>query len=381
MLRTQLNANEIAALQKLSGEPMVQSQDFQPSLSTSSIHSSSLLSSSSLGEVQSSMPIPETPMNGLLVKVEYAGACHAEGPSRKRMTPQFPGNEIAGTIHEIGNSLPNCNYTVGDRVLIVPEEGTTNTGYAEYIPIDDSSRVIQIPNSVPLEVAAMLPGGALSAYAAVNAAKPHVERLRKVKSNVNILVVGGGALGLWTLKLSQYLMGRDCSNVRVFVADNSIERLITAQEHGCSDIIYWNEEDHEQYLVERTLDACRGGVDVIIDYVGSHRSMQRSLKVLNRDSQEGLILVGGNSATETFFPLNALAVKQQSLCGIPMGNLNQLMDMLNAVADKTLEVPQYKVFPVEDANQVFEDVCECRFTGRAIFKFGSQTSSHTVDNQ
>ena len=101
---------------------------------------------------------------------------------------------------------------------------------------------------------------------------------------VNVLVVGGGALGLWTLKLSQYLMGRDCSNVRVMVADNNIERLMVAQDHGCSDIIFWNEEDHEQYIVERTLDACRGGVDVIIDFVGSHRTMQRSLKVLNRVS-------------------------------------------------------------------------------------------------
>jgi threonine dehydrogenase-like Zn-dependent dehydrogenase len=101
---------------------------------------------------------------------------------------------------------------------------------------------------------------------------------------VNVLVVGGGALGLWSIKLAQYLMGRDCNNVRVFVADNSIDRLLTAQDHGCSDIIYWNEEDHEQYLIERTLDSCRGGVDVIIDYVGSHRSMQRSLKVLNRVS-------------------------------------------------------------------------------------------------
>ena len=51
------------------------------------------------------------------------------------------------------------------------------------------------------------------------------------------------------------------------------------------------------------------------------------------DHQEGLILVGGNSASETYFPLNTLAVKQQSLSGIPCGNLNQLMELLNAVAD------------------------------------------------
>jgi len=380
MLKANLNQNEIAALRRLAGEPqIIQSQDFIQSQDYVQPSSSSLLSSSNFGEVHSSMPIPDTPVEGVLVKVEYSGACCAKNSARgKRVTPQFPGNEISGTIHEIGNGLTNSNYSVGDRVMIIPDEDKLNTGYAEYIPVEDAAKVIQVPNSVPLEVAAMLPGDALNAYAAVNSAKPHVDKLRKVKSNVNVLVVGGGALGLWTLKLSQYLMGRDCSNVRVMVADNNIERLMVAQDHGCSDIIYWNEEDHEQYIVERTLDSCRGGVDVIIDFVGSHSTMQRSLKVLNR---EGLILVGGNSTTETCIPLNALAAKQQSIMGIQTGNLNQLMDLINAVANNTLEVPEYKVFPVEDANQVFEDICENRMMARAIFKFGTQTSSHTVDNQ
>jgi len=370
MLKAELNANEIAALKRLSGEPQVQSQDFQ---------SSSLIkSSSSLGEALSSMPIPDAPTNGVLVKVDYAGACFKEGTSRKKpFTPHFPGNEVAGSIHGIGNGIPNCNFEVGDRVLVVPETDIVNTGYAEYIPVPENN-VIQIPNTVPLEVAAMLPGSALSAYAAVMAAKPHVEKLQKIKSKVNVLVVGGGALSLWSIKLAQHLLGRDCSNVRVYVADNSIDRLMTAQDHGCSDIIYWNEEDHEQYIVERTMDSCRGGADVIIDFVGSHRTMQRSLKCLNR---EGLILVGGNSTKEICFPLNTLANKQQTVMGIPKGNLNQLMEILNAVADKTLEVPEYKVFPVEEANQVFENICEGRVTARAIFKFGSQISSHTVDNQ
>lgn len=45
-----------------------------------------------------------------------------------------------------------------------------------------------------------------------------------------------------------------------------------------------------------------------------------------------------------------------------------------------LEPPKFKVFPVEDSNQVFEDLAECRITGRAVFKFGSQSSAHLVDN-
>ena len=37
---------------------------------------------------------------------------------------------------------------------------------------------------------------------------------------------------------------------------------------------------HEQHIIERTLDACPGGVDVIIDFVSSNRSVARSLKLL-----------------------------------------------------------------------------------------------------
>lgn len=101
---------------------------------------------------------------------------------------------------------------------------------------------------------------------------------------MNVLIVGGGCLGLWTLRLAHFLIGKDSSNIKMFVADNSIDKLITAQDHNCHDIIHWCDEDHEQYIVERTLDSCRGGVDVIVDYVSSPRTMMRSMKCLNRVS-------------------------------------------------------------------------------------------------
>jgi propanol-preferring alcohol dehydrogenase len=371
MIKSGLNENELEALRRLGvGEPIVQSSDFQAS---SRIHSSDI------GEAISSIPIPDTPTSGLTVKVSYVGAYFDERQTtRRKVAAKFPGNEIAGIIHKIGRDLPNSNYTAGDKVIIVPDEAIMSTGYSEYIAIEDPSNVIQVPNSLPLEVAAMLPGCALTAFAAVTSAREYVERLQKVKSCVNVLIVGAGGLGLWTIKLAKYLMGNDCSCVRLFVADNNIDKLLTAQDHGCYDIIHWNEEDHEQYIHERTLDCCKGGVDIIIDYIGSHRSLQRSLKVLNR-FQEGVILIGGNSTSETNISLNALAAKQQSIIGTPKGNVNQLIELLNAVAEKQLEVPQYKVVPVEEAKQVYEDLAECRLTGRVVFKYGSQSSEH-VDN-
>ncbi|KAL8611682.1 hypothetical protein ACOMHN_054663 [Nucella lapillus] len=346
-------------------------QVMSPPSSASMAHPLSELCSSA------SLTVPETPKEGVVIKVDYIGACFAEGQiRRKRIRPRFPGMEVAGTIHDIGHNLPNCNFMPGDKVILFPDDSLAESGYAEYLAIDDTCQVMQIPQNMSLEVAAMLPGGALSAYAAILAARPHVEKLQQVKSCVNVLVVGGGGLGLWTIRLAQLLMGSFSNSVRLFVADNSIDKLLTAQDHGCYDIVHWNEEDHEQYIVERTLDACRGGVDVIIDFVSNPRTMQRSLKVLNR---EGLILVGGNSKTEVSISLSALAAKQQSIVGIPQGSFNQLQELVSFLAEGKLDPPCYAVFPIEDVKQVFDDFCECRITGRAIFRVG--TSATVTDNQ
>ncbi|XP_076471918.1 alcohol dehydrogenase-like isoform X2 [Babylonia areolata] len=333
-----------------------------------------------------SQPVPETPKEGIVVKVEYVGACYSEGKlRRKRMRARFPGMEVAGTIHQVGDSLPNCNFTPGDKVILFPDEQLSNSGYSEYLPVPDTRQVMQVPDDLPLEVAAMLPGGALTAYAALTTAKPHVEKLQQVKSCVNVLVVGAGGLGLWTIRLAQLVMDSLSSGVRLYVADSSIDKLLTAQDHGCHDIIHWNEEDHEEYIVERTLDTCRGGVDIIIDFVSSPRTMQRSLKVLNRSlslyltTQEGMVQVGGSSMTEVNISLNALAAKQQSIVGIPKGNMNQLRDLIGLVVEGKLSPPCYAVFPIEDLSQVFDDLCECRITGRAIFRLGHTAT--VTDNQ
>lgn len=92
-----------------------------------------------------------------------------------------PGVEIAGVVQDVCPSLPNSNFTTGDRVVMYPDEYLADSGYTEYIAVEDVDNCLQIPPEIPLEVAAMLPGGALSAYSAVLKAKPHVQKLQEVK--------------------------------------------------------------------------------------------------------------------------------------------------------------------------------------------------------
>lgn len=324
-----------------------------------------------------SSSMPPIPKGGLLVRVAYAGACFSEGQVRKKdIRPVLPGSEIAGYIQDVCTTLPNHNFTQGDKVILFPEEGDFSTGCAEYLAVNDVSKCVQIPNSIPMEVAAQLSGSALSAYCALLKAKSHVEKLREVKPCVNVMIIGAGALGLWAVRIAQALIGPNNNSIRVYVADHSIDRLLAAQEHGCHDIVFWNEEDHEQYIVERTLDACKGGVDVIVDFVSSPRTVQRDLKVLNR---EGLILVGGNTLSEVSINLNVLAAKQQSIAGIPQGTPEQLEQVIDAVASGKVQPPEYQVFPASEASQVYQDLAQCRIVNRAIFSF--MDSTQALDNQ
>lgn len=46
-------------------------------------------------------------------------------------------------------------------------------------------------------------------------------------------------------------------------------------------LVQWNEEVHEKQLIDRTKDACKGLVDIVIDFGTTSRSLHRSLQCLN----------------------------------------------------------------------------------------------------
>ena len=47
--------------------------------------------------------------------------------------------------------------------------------YSDYISVKDASNLIRIPESLPLDLAAILPCGALAAYSAVQRVNPFIQ--------------------------------------------------------------------------------------------------------------------------------------------------------------------------------------------------------------
>ena len=97
---------------------------------------------------------------------------------------------------DVGNNVPNCNFAPGDQVILFPDEEIAESGYHEHLAIRDTRQVLQVPSTVPMEVATMLPGGALTAYSAVLKARAHIQKLLEVKCKQHLSL----SLGFSTLQ-------------------------------------------------------------------------------------------------------------------------------------------------------------------------------------
>lgn len=52
--------------------------------------------------------------------------------------------------------------------------------------------------------------------------------------------------------------------------------------HFRVNVVQWSEALYEKQLIERTIDACSGLVDIVIDFGTTSRSLHRSLQCLNK---------------------------------------------------------------------------------------------------
>lgn len=282
----------------------------------------------------------------------------------------FPGYEVAGVIESLGANVPeDCDYSVGDRVILYPYEGIPN-GYVEYLVVHDLKYLIKLPDNVSLSVAAMLPAGALLAMNTVFAAHEHVQALlkeRDEKSVCKILIVGTGGLALWALRIAAYHFSNMKDRVTITIASLKDDGLTMAQEFQRVNVVQWSEDLYEKQLIERTMDACQGQVDVVIDFGTTSRSLHRSMQCL---SKGGVVFVIKEVADRLLPKFSRRAEEwEQSIKPVEPGTLEQLRELVELVASGKIEPPPHTVYPAEDAMDVVRKLCHSEIQGRAILRF------------
>jgi len=363
------------------------------------------------------VPVPETPEFGARVKVVYAGACYRrqKSPSISSMSSissdlselahqmsvgspygstaspahhghrdgaLFPGFEVAGVIEELGPSISkDSGFHVGQRVVLYPFDEVPS-GYAEYIVVPELKYLIPIPDTLPLSVAAMLPTGALLAMNTVFEAQEIVAQLLKEREAAyeaapetaaqpvcRILIVGTGGLALWAVRIAAYhfLQLESSKNVQITVASLRDEGFMLAKDFEKVNVVQWSEDLYEKQLIERTVDACGGAVDIVIDFGTTSRSLHRSMQCLG---EGGVVLVSEEVGEKLLPKFSSLAEKRkQKLRSVANGSIEQLKQLVELVASHAIEPPPHSVFPADDAQEVVRKLCQSEIPGRAILKF------------
>ncbi|XP_031638426.1 zinc-type alcohol dehydrogenase-like protein C1773.06c isoform X2 [Contarinia nasturtii] len=364
------------------------------------------------------VPVPDTPENGARVKVVYAGACYrrqkspsissmssissdlselaqqmAGSPHSSAASPAhhgyrdgalFPGFEVAGVIEELGPGVSQNKengFYVGQRVVLYPFDDCPN-GYAEYIVVPDLKYLIPIPDSFPLSVAAMLPTGALLAMNTVFEAQEILSHLLKEREAAyaanpetsppplcRILIVGTGGLALWAVRIAAYHFHQleSSKKVQITVASLRDEGFMLAKDFENVNVVQWSEDLYEKQLIERTVDACGGAVDIVIDFGTTSRSLHRSIQCL---SKGGVVLVSEEVGEKLLPKFSSLADKREvKLRSVADGTIEQLKQLVELVSSHEIEPPPHSVFPFDDAQEVVRKLCHSEIPGRAILKF------------
>ena len=201
--------------------------------------------------------------NEILLKIEACGVCHSqlhgiEGDWKHVGIPDtlpiVPGHELVGKVIEIGNGV--TKFKIGDRAGITPlleackkcqycDEGkeylcesskitgeTLKGGYSEYITVVEDFAT-KVPDSMKSEYAAPLFCAGITAYKAVKAAEP------KLDKKIGIFGIGGvGHMAVQFAKIEK---------CKVIAFSRTQNHLDVAKRLGATDTMVFS-NDKEEFL-------------------------------------------------------------------------------------------------------------------------------------
>jgi L-iditol 2-dehydrogenase len=238
--------------------------------------------------------VPSIAAGEMLLHVDAASICATDlrifqGSHRKYGpgTLRIPGHEIVGTLAEVGQEVRE--YRPGQRVFIAPNIGcgrcrhcqagrnnlcpdydafgiTLDGAFAEYMRI--TAPAIQQGNVIPLD--ASVDPTAMALAEPFSCVLHGQDRLHVCEGDV-VLIQGAGPIGIMHL-----LLARRHGATRVFMSEQSPQRIATARKLGADCVIDISREDLNNAVSELTGGA---GADVVIVATAARAALESSLQV------------------------------------------------------------------------------------------------------
>ena len=271
----------------------------------------------------------------------------------KTPPPFVPGNEAAGVVEAVGESV--TRFKAGDRVIITPVGG----GFSEKCAVAEEY-CLPLPDSMNFEQGA---GFTITYATSYHAFRQSTE----LKPGETVLVLGAaGGVGITAVEIAKVL------GAKVIAAASSEEKLQFAREAGADDTINYSETSLRDAVKELTGGQ---GVDVVYDPVGGELA-QMALRSL---AWHGRYLVIGFACGEIpSFPANIALLKEASIIGVwwgtwgnhnPGESIRNMMELAAMVDAGKLNPRVTESYPLDHYVDAFAAITERRAKGKVVLTF------------
>lgn len=290
--------------------------------------------------------VPQPTENQVRIRVCKIGVCGSDPTIYKGLHPYvtFPvvlGHEISGVIDAVGDNVDSSR--IGQRVTVIPHQVCDNceacqkgiynfcedlkcTGaeadgaHCDYFCID-SKMVLEIPESMTMEMAAMVEPACVAYH---GAKRGHIE------AGDRVLIVGAGPIGVFCMQ-SCFALGAK----EVYIADMDESRLEIAKSLGATGVIEVAKESLGEGL--KRLTGSDKSIDVFYDCVGEKGIVLNNiLQIAKRGSR---IVVIGVLQKEYMIPLLPDFVQHElSLSGTTMYVPQDYKEMINLMGKGIIRI-------------------------------------------
>ena len=308
--------------------------------------------------------------NEILLKIEACGVCHSqlhgiEGDWKHVGIPDtlpiVPGHELVGKVIEIGKHV--TKFKIGDRAGITPlleackkcqycNEGkeylcesskitgeTLKGGYSEYITVIEDFAT-KVPDNMKSEYAAPLFCAGITAYKAVKAAEP------KLDKKIGIFGIGGvGHMAIQFAKIEK---------CKVVAFSRTQNHLDVAKRLGAIDTMVFS-KDQEKFLDK--VKEKHGLLDAAIVFAPADIVTDTAIKSVKKGGIIVIATIGENPEFNVF--------EEKTIRGTLIGSTKDMEQVIKICDENNIEVI-YEIFPLEKANEALQKLKNSKIEARAV---------------
>lgn len=296
--------------------------------------------------VMKDMEAPVSVDGSVVIEVKSAGICGSDIHNWDMGMPHglVMGHEFAGVVVEPGSRL---DLEVGDRVTALPISpcgkceachsgnvqycadtwveavglSLTNPGaFAEYTSCR-ADMVRKIPGNVSFDAACMVEPSAVSL---------HAVNLADIKIGDDVLIVGGGIIGLMAAEFAK------------MAGASYVAMLETNKKRGRKAVSYGKVNEYYDAMKEDTIPTLmtktNGGFDTVIECCGNASAVTEALMAVKPG---GTVVLVGVSATPISIPMVAGVMKEVNIKGAIAYTIEEFDSCIKMIADKRINVTKY----------------------------------------